>query len=116
MFQLGNIPGPIVFAAIIDRSCIQWTKSPPSINKTCRLYNNHRFSLGMGLLGSVIRFCSAVSALITLYFVFKMNKFDVSHTEKDIEPTTSGVRKDKADGEINEAFEDTGSVKIIKIS
>ena len=34
--------------------------------KTCMLYNNHRFSVGLAFLGFGLRFCSAIFAVLTL--------------------------------------------------
>ncbi|CAF0861891.1 unnamed protein product [Brachionus calyciflorus] len=81
----GNIPGPIVFAIFIDRSCILWTKSPMTGSRVCRLYNNKSFSISLGILGSIIRFLSAVSAFLTFCFVRRQDKVSITDLTRPIE-------------------------------
>jgi hypothetical protein len=69
----GNIPGPLVFATVVDNTCIQWIRNAATGNRACRLYNNSRFSFGLGTLGSSLRLMSAIFAFITLMFIIKEN-------------------------------------------
>ncbi|RNA02974.1 solute carrier organic anion transporter family member 4A1-like isoform X2 [Brachionus plicatilis] len=79
----GNIPGPIVFALVLDRSCIQWTVREIGGNRTCRLYNNKSFSLALASMGGAIRFLSALSAFWSLYFLQKQDTLVVTFDAKD---------------------------------
>lgn len=74
---LGNVPGPIVFAEVVDKTCIQWTRSSTG-NRTCRLFNNRMFSIGLGGLGSVIRFISALFAMLSLFYLRKKDTVEIS--------------------------------------
>lgn len=55
-----------MFAAIVDQSCIQWILNRNRTGKTCMLYNNSRFSMGLAFLGFSLRLCSAIFAILTL--------------------------------------------------
>lgn len=65
----GNLPGPLIFAAVIDSSCILWVNSSCKGNRTCRLYDNKQFSIGFSLLGACFRFVSACFAFIAYLFI-----------------------------------------------
>jgi hypothetical protein len=65
----GNIPGPLIFAAVIDSSCVLWINGSCKSNRTCRLYDNKKFSLGLSLLGGCFRFVSAIFAFVTYLFI-----------------------------------------------
>jgi organic anion transporter 4A len=94
----GNIPGPIVFAAAVDRACIQWTQRQSTNSKTCRLYNNQMFSNGLGLLGFMFRFLSACFAFVTLIFIIRTRKYDVKSQEDTITvPGTSSCEQQTRD-------------------
>lgn len=40
MFYLGTIPAPILFGAIIDRSCLSWQKTCEHDKGSCFVYDN----------------------------------------------------------------------------
>lgn len=94
----GNIPGPIVFASIVDKACIQWTKNPLTPNKTCRLYNNKEFSRGLGLMGFSMRFLSFIFAFTTIYFISKIASVDLDDNKSKNE------NNEKNPGELNQTF------------
>jgi hypothetical protein len=95
----GNIPGPIVFASIVDRACVQWTKSPLTPNKTCRLYENMLFSKGLGLMGFFMRFLSFIFAFITMLHVNKVDSIVIEHIDN-----FDKFDKERIPGENNQAF------------
>jgi hypothetical protein len=72
----GNIPGPLIFASIVDKSCVQWTTNSYNSNRTCRLYDNKSFSLGLGLLGFSFRLISALFAFVTLVLIRRTKSVD----------------------------------------
>uniref|UniRef100_A0A4W3KCB1 Solute carrier organic anion transporter family member 4C1 n=1 Tax=Callorhinchus milii TaxID=7868 RepID=A0A4W3KCB1_CALMI len=39
---LGSIPGPVLFGAVIDKSCILWNEDDSGIKGACWVYNNAR--------------------------------------------------------------------------
>ena len=104
----GNIPGPIVFATAVDKSCLQWTSRALTGSKTCRLYDNKLFSKSLSILGFSMRFCSGCFALATLFFIFKMKKLEISDQDGAIVTTKeqSGKRvANETTGRINTAYE-----------
>jgi hypothetical protein len=111
----GNIPGPIVFASVVDRSCVQWTQRAFTGSKTCRLYDNRLFSLGLSLLGSGVRFLSGCFALVTLIFVLKMHKLEITDPESSddknaddsvaTQQNTADKIADDIPGKVNFSFE-----------
>ena len=78
----GNIPGPMLFAIFLDKSCIQWTQQE-NANKTCRLHENRKFSLTIALIAGMVRFLSAVSAFCCYFYLRKQDKFIVTNQEND---------------------------------
>lgn len=62
-----------MFAAIVDHSCLQWIQNQNQSGKTCVLYHNNRFSIGLAILGFCVRLCSAAFAALTLYFIRRAN-------------------------------------------
>jgi hypothetical protein len=100
----GNIPGPIVFASLIDKACVLWTRSAYTPNQTCRLYDNRKFSNSLSILGVCMRFLSFIFAFIAMFFVSKMDSVDLNdnltrnNSKKNDENTITYK------GEINQAF------------
>lgn len=122
-FFEGNIPGPIVFASVVDRSCIQWTRGALNGNKTCRLYNNKSFSTGLGSLGACFRFLSGLFALLTLISVRKFQSHDLySATISNLTQEKKVTQIEQTEipnnnGFVNKAFVDEEkSIKFIRMS
>jgi hypothetical protein len=86
-----------VFAAIVDKSCVYWITRSCTGNKTCRLYNNKMFSLGLGLLGSGFRFMSAMFALITLIVISRSGSFNLDNNKKLSENSDNNTNKNVVD-------------------
>ena len=130
----GNIPGPVLMAAIIDRACVQWTTRGDSStasatmarlatttsnsgggggSKTCRLYNNAAFSFGLGVFGATVRLVSAVFALATFLLITRNhhhadNSASSSRTATTT-PTTTNAKSDNNIGSSMCHHEQTGA-------
>jgi hypothetical protein len=108
----GNIPGPLIFASIVDKSCVYWKRNVLTGNKTCRLYNNAMFSAGLGIVGSSIRFLSACFAFVTFLFILRRNsrKASTYQFRNELAADSSDKNGDLSNtgesyGQINRAFD-----------
>ncbi|KAM4050891.1 solute carrier organic anion transporter family member 4C1 [Anomaloglossus baeobatrachus] len=67
---IGSIPGPIVFGAVIDSSCILWNLNECGTQGACWTYNNS--SISYKLIGiSAVSKAITIIFLIVAYFIYK---------------------------------------------
>eukprot|EP00062_Callorhinchus_milii_P008599 gi/632951533/ref/XP_007891345.1/ PREDICTED: solute carrier organic anion transporter family member 4C1-like [Callorhinchus milii] len=78
---LGSIPGPVLFGAVIDKSCILWNEDDSGIKGACWVYNNARM---VHLLVAIIASTKVVTIimLIAAFFLYKSSS-KVIITPKD---------------------------------
>jgi hypothetical protein len=74
LLDLGFIPAPIVFGAIIDQSCSVWHSLCPEQKGNCILYDNEAFKYSYHLSNAGFQFIAIASVAFTFYkartFVF----------------------------------------------
>lgn len=105
-FFKGNIPAPLIFASLVDKSCLQWITKACTGNKNCRLYDNKIFSLGLALLGCGFRFLSAIFALCAFLTLRNMSSYDVD-TKCELNEVNGSSNKN---GDVTNKSADIGSM------
>jgi hypothetical protein len=68
----------------MDNSCLLWIKGDCVESRTCRLYNNKEFAFGFGIIGFCFRICSALFALLTIYYIRKKTISEKLDKKKNI--------------------------------
>ncbi|XP_033109637.1 solute carrier organic anion transporter family member 4A1-like [Anneissia japonica] len=61
----GSVPGPVIFGAVIDKTCILWEDSCGS-QGSCWLYSNRMFSRYSLYIGLAVKVCSLVFLTLAL--------------------------------------------------
>ena len=71
---LGAIPGPIIVGYFIDKSCLTWNSlsNDDSDTRSCELFSNFQFALGISLFCVTAKACS-LFFILTAAFIEKQN-------------------------------------------
>ncbi|XP_072028946.1 solute carrier organic anion transporter family member 4C1-like isoform X1 [Amphiura filiformis] len=96
---LGTIPGPIVYGATLDTSCLLWQETCDGDQGSCFLYNAKTISWKMFLLGFGFQFTALVFFLMALWS-YRSPDDDVEakdNENKTIGKTDSELTADHAD-------------------
>ncbi|XP_072038989.1 solute carrier organic anion transporter family member 4A1-like [Amphiura filiformis] len=63
---LGTVPGPVIFGAIIDKTCLVWEEDECDGARTCWMYDNADLSLYSFLMLAALRILSIIFLIGTL--------------------------------------------------
>ena len=62
----GTVPGPVIFGAIIDKTCLVWEEDECDDTRTCWIYDNGDLALYSFLMLAALRILSIIFLIGTL--------------------------------------------------
>ena len=87
------MPGPVIFGAIIDKTCLVWEEGECDDSKTCWMYDNGQLSLYSFLMLAALRILSIIFLIGTLMTYKPALDIENGMEEKTVvdnkEPTTN---------------------------
>ncbi|XP_072175384.1 solute carrier organic anion transporter family member 4A1-like [Diadema setosum] len=104
MFRmLGSVPGPVVFGALIDKSCLLWQYGQDGSRK-CWTYNNELFSRYTLTLLVVLKLLSVVFVILA-HVLYKPSKPLIKKVDSQ-----DGIRSKASQSELSISSQDTGTI------
>ena len=91
---LGTVPGPILFGAILDNTCILWQENCDGSTGSCWIYDNVLFGRYIAIL------CICICIFSLLFLVIAVCVYKPPVTEKLIEKET--ISDDKENMEVHD--------------
>eukprot|EP00057_Strongylocentrotus_purpuratus_P033129 XP_790304.3 PREDICTED: solute carrier organic anion transporter family member 4A1 isoform X1 [Strongylocentrotus purpuratus] len=83
---LGNVPAPIIFGLLIDRSCLLWETTCDG-SRSCWLYDNQQFSHSFLLLTVLFKSCSLLFCVAALFCYKPAAAFNSAGASSSVLPT-----------------------------